>query len=52
MVVLAGGELFTGNTAFLTVALAEGKATPAQVRAHRARRARGALARRDSSATG
>ncbi len=32
MVVLAGGELFTGNTAYLTVALAEGKATPMQVR--------------------
>ena len=32
MVVLAGGELFTGNTAYMTVALAEGKATPAQVR--------------------
>ncbi len=31
MVVLAGGELFTGNTAYLTVALAEGKATPMQV---------------------
>lgn len=31
MVVIAGGELFTGNTAYLTVALAEGRATPAQV---------------------
>eukprot|EP00290_Baffinella_frigidus_P008314 CAMPEP_0180130066 /NCGR_PEP_ID=MMETSP0986-20121125/7658_1 /TAXON_ID=697907 /ORGANISM="non described non described, Strain CCMP2293" /LENGTH=329 /DNA_ID=CAMNT_0022069791 /DNA_START=60 /DNA_END=1049 /DNA_ORIENTATION=+ len=31
MVVVCGGELFTGNTAFLTAAAAEGKATPGEI---------------------
>lgn len=31
MVVFAGGELFTGNTAYMTVAMAEGKATFGQL---------------------
>jgi len=31
MVVIAGGELFTGNTAFLSAAVIEGKATPGQL---------------------